>query len=367
MRCSGFLRLVLFVATFCVAVLAADGESDYYKVLGIDREADQRQIKRAFRKLSVKYHPDKNVGDADAAAKFSEISSAYEVLSNEEKRQIYDIHGDEGLKKHAQGGGMQAQHPFASMFGGGQQQGGRRGPDFNMDFATTLEELYNGAERSFKISRKVVCRKCRGTGAKGGDTKKCKKCKGQGTVVQMQQLGPGFNVQMQAACDACGGKGQTFLHKCDSCKGAKLVQEDKELSATIERGMKHGEKITFERMSEQSADAGLVPGNVVLNLKCKPHARFVRKGNDLHHDMTITLREALLGFSKQLPHLDKHVVTVAQSGVTYPGQVLRMAGEGMPQHNYPSQKGTLFVKFKIKFPKVLTEEQKKLAAQLLDK
>jgi DnaJ-class molecular chaperone len=212
-----------------------------------------------------------------------------------------------------------------------------------------------------------VCRKCRGTGAKGGETTKCRKCKGQGQVVQLQQIGPGFNVQMQVPCDQCGGRGNTYKHACETCGGAKLISEDKELVAVIERGMKGEDDITFERMSEQSADAGLVPGNVVLKLKQEPHKRFKRVGQDLHYDMAITLKEALLGFTKTIQHLDEHQVEVSRTQVTYPGEVVKIANEGFPQHNFPSQKGQLYVKFTIQFPKKLTEEQKKQVEQLLEK
>jgi DnaJ-class molecular chaperone len=354
----------LFVALCCFVSLALAGR-DFYKELGIERTAKDRDIKRAFRKLSVKYHPDKNPGDAEAQRMFTQIGSAYEVLSNPEKRQIYDIHGEEGLNK--QGGGMQQHNPFASMFGMGGQGGGRKGPDYRMEFRTSLEELYNGGERKFKIARKVVCKLCRGTGAKGGETTKCKTCKGSGTVIKLQQLGPGFNVQMQSACDKCGGQGSTFVHKCAECKGRKIVNEEAELTAEVERGMKNGEKIVFPRMSEQSTDPSIQPGDVVLVLKTQGHARFSRRSNhlDLDHKMVITLKQALLGFTKTVKHLDGRDVEVKMESVTFPGQVLKLKAEGMPEHGYPSHKGDLYITFKIQFPKQLSEAQKVQVQTLL--
>lgn len=350
---------LLVIALFLVAV-QADGEDPekFYKVLGVTRDATAKDVKKAFRKLSLKYHPDKNKGNEEARQKFNEITEAYEVIGDEEKRQLYDMGGEDGLKRQ-----NQPASPFDMFFGGGGGGGRRKGQDFRMDFAVTLEDLYNGVEKDFNVNRKVLCTACRGSGAKGGETKKCNKCKGQGVVLQMQQLGPGFNVQMQAACDKCGGKGKTFKTKCPTCKGQKLVMEEKTLEAVIEKGMPNGHPLVFERASEQSPDT--LPGDVILVLKTSKHKQFKRNGNDLHHTMSITLKEALLGFKKVIKQLDGRDIVVERTGVTQHEYVMKIKAEGMPHHNFPSDKGNLLVKFTVKYPKTFTADQQSKLAELL--
>lgn len=353
------MKSILLLLVFAFAAVLAQIEDKHYKTLGVSRDATGKEIKKAFRKLSLKYHPDKNKGDEEARKKFVEITEAYEILSDEEKRQLYDLGGEDGLKKQ-----NQPSSPFDMFFGGGGGGGGRRkGQDFRMEFDVSLEDIYNGAEKEFNVNRNILCTKCRGTGAKGGETKTCKTCKGKGVVMSLQQIGPGFNVQMQSNCEKCGGKGKTFKTACPTCKGKKVMMEEKALNAVVEKGMKNGHEIVFERASEQSPET--VPGDVILVIKTQKHKLFTRKGNDLHHTMTITLKEALLGFSKTLQQMDGRTITVARDGVTYQDYVMTVPGEGMPHHNFPSDKGKLFVKFKVDFPKQLTAAQKEQLEKLL--
>jgi DnaJ-related protein SCJ1 len=234
-------------------------------------EATDAEIKRAYRKLSLQYHPDKVKsagGDADTEQKFHEISRAYEVLSDPLKRQTYDLEGFDGLERDEQSAGRAAS-PFDAFFGGGGRQ---RGPDAAVDMPVTLEELYNGAQKQAQFTRNVICRKCRGTGAKDGKTTTCSTCGGAGVVMVQQRMGPGFTVQMQQPCPACGGRGKTAAHKCPYCHGNKVVQEDKVLTAEIERGMPSTHQIVFERESEQRP--GMIPGDVIFRLHQVPHNRF---------------------------------------------------------------------------------------------
>lgn len=197
-------------------------------------QASSDDIKRSFRKLSLKYHPDKNPNDKAAAKKFADIKKAYEVLSDPDKRQIYDIDGEEGLQKDQQGQGQQGFNPFASFFGGQQQPGERqRGPNMHAETEVTLEELYLGATKEIRLRKNVICNKCRGTGAKDGNMKKCPVCGGHGHRMQIQQMAPGFNVQMQVPCDACNGKGKTYASACPICNGKGVKNEEKKLDLIV--------------------------------------------------------------------------------------------------------------------------------------
>lgn len=324
-------------------------------------EATDAEIKKAYRKLSLQYHPDKQGKEApaDAEQKFHDIAQAYEVLSDPMKRQTYDLEGFEGLERDAQQAGR-PQSPFDAFFGGGGRQ---RGPDAAVDMPVTLEELYNGAQKQAQFSRNVICRKCRGTGAKDGKTTTCKTCGGAGVVMVQQRMGPGFTVQMQQPCPKCGGRGKVFTHQCPHCHGNKVVKEDKVLTAEVERGMPSTHQIVFERESEQRP--GMIPGDVIFRLQQVPHDRFRRAGDDLHMELQISLEEALLGYQQQFTHLDNRKVTLSSAGVTKPFAEKVVSGEGMPVHNYPSQHGDLHVHHQIAFPRSLTADQKKRVAELL--
>ena len=233
-------------------------------------EATDVQIKKAYRKLSLKYHPDKYTGDEeDIESRFHDIARAYEVLSDPQKRQVYDLEGIAGLQREEQSAGRPSS-PFDAFFGG--RSGQQRGPDAAVDIPLTLEELYNGAQKQAQFSRNVICRKCRGTGAKGGKTSTCRQCRGKGHVIVEQQVGPGFTVQMQQPCPTCNGRGKTFKTACPFCHGHKVVEEDKVLTADVERGMPSMHQIVFERESEQHP--GMVPGDVIFRLYQLPHDRF---------------------------------------------------------------------------------------------
>jgi len=329
----------------------APEDEDLYEVLGLDEEATDAQIKRAYRKLSIKYHPDKNPGNDEAARKFNTIREANEILGDPDKRILYDTGGVEAVKEAIKedqqnqgGGGMD---PFAAFFGGGQrrqqqQEGGngrlkaKRGPNFEAALDVSLEDAYNGGTVHTNINRRVVCRGCRNKNS--GKCAECGRCPNEVKMVQMQ-MAPGFLVNQQ----------QEVPSK-EKCKEATTT-----LEAVIEKGMGDGAKITFERMSEQKP--GEIPGDVVFKVKVKKHARFTRRGNDLHMDMDISLTEALLGFKKTIRHLDGRSVELEVSGVTGPYETKRIQGEGMPHHEVTSVKGDLFVKMKVNFPRKLSADQ----------
>lgn len=195
-------------------------------------------------------------------------------------------------------------------------------------------------------------------------TVKCKACQGRGVRMVQQQMAPGFVVQMQETCGECGGRGNVAKSACPHCNGRKVIMEEKTLTADVEKGMASDGEVRFERESEQQP--GITPGDVIFRFKQTPHPRFRREGDNLHHEMHLTLKEALLGFKKPIRHLDGRDVWVEYKGVTQPFEVRKVVGEGMPHHNFASQLGDLFVKYIVDFPKTLNEDQQSNIARLFN-
>lgn len=362
--CFAILCTVAFVFTQFPNEVSA-GNTDYYATLGVKRDADEREIRRSYRELAKKYHPDKNPGDAVAEQKFKEVAEAYEVLSDSDKRRIYDQHGVEGLKNQNQ----QQHNPFdvfQNFFGGGghQHQQQRKGPDVNIDLEVTLEDLFLGRRIPIEISRQTICNKCRGSGAKNAnDVTVCKECGGKGIKITTQQVAPGFVQQMQSTCPKCNGKGKTVTSTCPICKGHKVVRGDDLMSIEIERGMPDGHRITFPKEGDQHPD--ITPGDLNFHIRTVPHKLFRREGNNLYTRLSITLLEALTGFDKTITQLDGSKIPISRKTVTHSGYVMEIEGEGMPKHDFSSEKGKLFVEFYVVFPATLTEAQKQGFKELL--
>jgi DnaJ-class molecular chaperone len=309
----------------------------------LESDADDRSIKKAYRKLSLKYHPDRNPDNKEAADKFQEITHAYEILSDPDKKFLYDEGGESALQENERGGGVD---PFSMFFGGGGRQRNRnKGPDAKVQMRVTLEDLYNGKMVKQSIARLVHCKGCR-EDPRSERCRKCKtKCPNEVKMVQ-RQMAPGFVVNTQQEVPS--------KEKCD--------MEKTDLEVYLERGMGDGEVITFKGKSERRP--GQIPGDVHVVLKERRHKTFKREGNDLHMTMKLTLKEALLGFSKTLRHLDNHEFTIQSQKVVKPFQVERIQGEGMPVHNFPSQKGDLLVKYEVEFPTSLTADQQESIREL---
>ncbi|ORX90055.1 dnaJ-like protein subfamily A member 2-like protein [Basidiobolus meristosporus CBS 931.73] len=333
--------------------------SSYYEILGVERDATDSEIKKAYRKLAMKFHPDKN---PDEGEKFKEISHAYEILSDPDKREHYDRFGEEG----GNGGGDYGMNPediFAQFFGGGfggpsfgaggPRNWKQRGEDIVHPLKVTLEDLYNGKATKMALQRNVICSHCHGKGGKSGAVKKCTSCDGHGVKMTMRQIAPGMMQQMQVACTSCDGKGEIIKEKdrCKKCKGKKVTNERKILEAFIDKGMKDGQKIVVKGEADQ--EPGIETGDVVLVVKQQDHDTFERKGADLLAHVKITLTEALCGFSKCIvTHLDGRglVVNHPPGEVIKPGDVKCIMGEGMPQYKRPFDKGNLYVQFDVEFP-----------------
>lgn len=324
---------------------------DFYRILGVSTSASTNQIKKAYRKLAKELHPDKNKDDPKAQDKFQDLGAAYEVLSDPEKRKIYDRSGEEGLQRD--GGFGSGSDPFSSFFGdfGGfsfgfgddSRSSGRRetpkGNDVVMDLFVTLEELYNGNFVEL-IRKKPVYKPGQGT----------RKCNCRQEMVT-RQLGPGrFQMLQQAVCD--------------ECPNVKLVTEERILEVEVEQGMKDGQEQKFVAEGEPHIDGD--PGDLRIKIRTLPHEVFERRDDDLYTNVTIPLVDALVGFEMQIKHLDGHMVTIKRDKVTWPGARMRKTGEGMPNYENNNLRGTLFITFDVDFPKgELTTEQKERIKELL--
>lgn len=341
----GIFLLFLFIAQPSFSL-------DYYKVLEINRDATEKDITKAFRRLSLKYHPDKNPGDQEAAQRFIDINKAHETLSNADHRRVYDLQGEEGLERHLKG-------EDTDMWGNR-----RRGHSVRAETSVTLEEFYNGGAREISFRKNIICPHCRGTGAKDGKTATCPDCQGRGVKLEKVQVGAGFTMQMQTHCNKCRGTGKAFAEVCPKCNGNRVVPTTKELRVEIEKGMRDGQQVVFERESEQHPD--YTPGDVIVILKQEPHPRFKRIGNNLYHDCPLTMREALLGFRKTVRHLDHHYTEIAMQDIAQPFSVKVIKGQGMPVHGDSDTFGDMHVKFKVSLPRQLSDDDKDLVRRIFD-
>lgn len=309
----------------------------------------------------VQYHPDRNPGNEEAQKKMQEISAAWDVLQDDEKRAIYDQHGLEGLQGMGGGAGGGFADIF-DLFGGG--FGGRRREkptktdDTRQGLQVELPDLYKGRTRTFRISRNVLCPGCTGTGGKNGKKPtKCTSCDGHGVKIVVRQLGPGMMQQMQAVCPECRGEGQQLAKadRCDTCQGAKLTEKQETIELVIRPGTKHNEAITLHGKGNEAP--GLAAGDVVFIVQEAQHPVFTRDGDDLRITKKLTLSEALCGFSFNVTTLDNRVLNVVSKPgeVISPGLIKGISDEGMPRNKNPALFGTLFIQFEIEFPDSLPE------------
>jgi len=342
---------MLLTSLFSIlAILTVEAGKDYYGILGVGRSASTNQIKKAYRRLAKEMHPDRNPDDETANERFQELGTAYEALSDPEKRKLYDKCGEECLKKDGQMGG--GGDPFSSFFGdfgfdffgnGGGQRGERevpRGADIVMELWVSLEELYVGNFVELTHNKPVM------KPAKG--TRKCN-CRQE---MVTRSLGPGrFQMTQQQVCD--------------ECPNVKFVQEEHLLEVEIETGMDDGMESKFVAEGEPHMDGE--PGDLVLKIKTQPHPRFERRGDDLYTNVSVSLTDALTGFELQIEHLDGHMVTVTREKITWPGARIRKKGEGMPNFNNNNLYGTLYITFDVEFPKgELSSTDKEEIAKILN-
>ncbi|CAI9105491.1 OLC1v1004423C3 [Oldenlandia corymbosa var. corymbosa] len=337
--------LLLLSCLLFFSVLSAIAAKSYYDLLQVPKSASEEQIKRAYRKLALKYHPDKNQGNQEASKKFAEISNAYEVLSDSEKRNIYDRYGEEGLKQHAASGsrgpGMNIQDIFGQFFGTGSMEEEEekvvKGDDVIVDLDARLEDLYMGGSLKVWREKNVI---------KPAPGKRRCNCRNE---VYHRQIGPGMFQQMTEQV-------------CEQCPNVKYEREGYFVTVDIEKGMQDGQEVVFYEDGEPIIDGE--PGDLKFRIRTAPHDVFRREGNDLHTTVTISLVHALVGFEKTIKHLDDHLVEIGTKGITKPKEVRKIKGEGMPLH-FSNKKGDLYITFEVLFPTSLTEEQKKQIKAIL--
>lgn len=330
-------------------------ETGYYDLLGVKPSCTADDLKKAYRKLALKFHPDKN---PDEGERFKAISQAYEVLTNAEKRRLYDMGGEKAIKE----GGMSSSSPMDifDMFFKPRRghEGPRRGKDMTFALAVTLEELYNGSTRKLKVSRKEICTTCNGSGSKnpnvGPDT--CTTCRGSGMTISIERLGPSIVQQVQTVCNDCGGQGKKIALKdrCKTCEGNKVVKNSKVLEVHIDKGMVDNQRIPF--IGEADQDPSYEPGDINVILEQKDHEVFKRSNTiNLIMNMKITLTEALCGFQKSITTLDGRnlVITVYPGEVIKHGEIKFIVGEGMPTYKNPFEKGKLIIQFTVDFPQAI--------------
>ena len=362
--------LLLSLLFLCLLLpLHVSAGRDFYKILGLKRGANDKDIKKAYRQLSKQYHPDKNPNDEAAHQAFVDVAAAYECLSDKDKRRVYDQGGEDALKEREKqqaggGGGDPFGGMFGNFFGHRQEQGEKRGDDITLDMVVTLEELYSGVVKEVKIKNRQLCEHCRGSGAESeSDIHTCKECGGKGHTIHMQPIGPGFVQQVQQQCGRCGGKGKIVSKTCHVCKGAKLQKGERILDIQVEQGMDDDSKIEFENAADEHPDHAA--GHLIFRVQTAPHANFTRKRHDLHYTHTLSLLESLTGFDIGIQQLDGREIRLKSSEVTPQGHIMKVKGEGMPHHTVPSQKGDLYVHLKVALPKTLTQQQKDGFAQIL--
>lgn len=358
-------------------------EEDYYSILGVQRNSSQDEIKKAYRKLAMQYHPDRNPGNKEAEEKFKEINAAYECLGDEKKRQMYDQVGHQGYTQGGRGGGshMSAEDIFASVFGGGfgggdfdggdffssffgggsrRRNGPEKGQDYLYELKIGFEEAMFGVDKDISLTRDEKCSRCSGSGAEPGTSRKtCPHCRGTGTVVS----GNGF-MRIQQPCSACRGTGSILENPCRTCRGAGTVKNKKVLTVHIPAGVDTGSRLRLGGEGGAGRNGG-GQGDLYVEIVVGKHDIFVRDGDNITCDVPVPFHIAVLGGVLNVPTISGMVELKVPAG-TQTGDRMRMAGKGAPSLQAHRGRGDQIVRFIVETPQKLSSAQRKLMQEFAD-
>jgi len=354
---------------------------DYYEVLGIGKNASADEIKKAYRQMAIKFHPDKNPGNKDAEEKFKEAAEAYEVLSDTEKKARYDRFGHQGVggaSGGGYGGGMSMDdifsqfgdvfgdgNPFESFFGGGRQGGNKRkrvGSNIRIKVKLNLKDIANGVEKKIKVNKQVACNACGGSGAKDkASVKTCGTCNGSGQVRRVTQTFLG-QMATTSTCPACNGDGSVVTANCNGCRGIGLMSGEEIISINIPAGVSEGMQLSMSGKGNASGKGG-VPGDLIILIEEEEDKVLKRDGNNIIYDLYLNFADAALGTSVEVPTVDGKAKLKIEPG-TQAGKVLRLRGKGIPDINSNSYKGDQLVYINVWTPKKLNNEEKELLEKL---
>ena len=342
---------------------------DYYEVLGVDRNASASDIKKAYRKLAIQYHPDKNPGNKEAEEKFKEAAEAYGVLSDPDKKARYDQFGFEGVSGAGGGGGFSGAgmdindifSMFGDIFGGRGGFGGGSGPakyrgsDQRVKVKLDLQEIASGVTKKFKLKKYVTCPHCNGSGAEGGAVETCPDCKGTGRVVRTQQSFFGM-MRSEVACPRCNGQGKIVKNKCSHCKGEGITMGEEIVEVNIPAGVYEGMQLSMRGKGNAGKYNG-IPGDLLILIEEEKHPTLIRDENDLVYSLLLDIPTAALGGFAEIPTIDGKAKVTIEPG-TQPGKVLRLRGKGLPSLNGYSN-GDIVVNISVYIPETLSKDEKK--------
>ena len=350
---------------------------DYYEVLGISKGATQEEIKKAYRKMALKYHPDKNPDDHTAEEKFKESAEAYEILSDQQKRSRYDQFGHAAFQGGA-GNGFHAGdmtmedifESFGDIFGGfggfgrsGRRPGRRvnRGSDLRIKVKLNLSEIAQGAEKKVKVKKYISCDTCNGTGAKDGNAyETCSTCRGSGHVTRVTNTFLG-QMQTTSVCPQCGGEGKIISQKCNTCYGEGIIASEETMSFNIPAGIAEGMQLKITGKGN-AARRGGINGDLLVVVSEEKHPDLIRDGNDLLYNLYLSMPDAILGTTVEIPTIDSKVKIRIDQG-TQPGKILRLRGKGVPDVNGYG-KGDLLVSINVWIPKEVSKDEAKVFEKL---
>lgn len=355
---------------------------DYYQILGVERTASEDEIKRAYKKMAIKYHPDRNPGDKEAEEKFKQAAEAYDVLRDPEKRSRYDQFGKAGVNGSAGGfGGFNGQgmnmddifSMFGDIFGGRHGFGGfnsaenqtrqYRGSDLRLKVKVNLNDVMNGVTKKFKVRKDIICDECKGSGCeKGTSPETCSTCNGRGYVIRTQRSIFGM-MQTQQPCPTCNGEGTIIKHKCHKCHGEGVVSGEEIIEAKIPAGVADGMMVNVPGKGNAAKHNG-IPGDIQILIEEEPSKIFIRDENDLIYNLLLTVPQAVLGDDIEIPTVDGKVKIKIAPG-TQPGKVLRLRGKGIPAiQGYGYGKGDLVINISVYIPEKINDKERKLFEEI---